>query len=66
MEVYASHNNVPGPKKEIIMEAMLAFISLVLLMFYREREKYPIVETLTLWYIAVIGLYFVLKMSNFI
>ena len=32
------------------MEAMLAFISLVLLMFYREREKYPIVETLTLWY----------------
>ena len=48
------------------MEAMLAFISLVLLMFYRDREKYPIVETLTLWYIAVIGIYFVLKMSNFI
>ncbi|WP_185963616.1 hypothetical protein [Dolosigranulum pigrum] len=48
------------------MEAMLVFISLVLLMFYRDREKYPIVETLTLWYIAVIGLYFVLKMSNFI
>ena len=39
------------------MEAMLAFISLVLLMFYRDREKYPVVDKLIPYYFALVFIY---------